>query len=89
MIDHDRLFKELLTTFFWEFKSGDRFLVKFSQRVVLAFFGSAHIMSGSLRVIHEEPHPPVAPGPQALRVGEGFFYYGCLIGHDIKPSPIC
>jgi predicted dehydrogenase len=43
-------------------------------------------MSGSLPIIHEEPHPPVAPGPQAVRVGEGFFYYGCLTGHDIIPS---
>jgi hypothetical protein len=40
-------------------------------------------MSGSLPIIHEEPHPPVAPSPQAGRVGEGFFYYGCLTGHDI------
>ncbi len=40
-------------------------------------------MSGSTPIIHEEPHPPVAPGPLALRVGEGFFYYGCLTGHDI------
>ncbi len=41
-------------------------------------------MSGSLPIIHEEPHPPVAPSPQALRVGEGFFYYGCLTGHDMS-----
>jgi hypothetical protein len=43
----------------------------------------SYIMSAQLSIIHEEPHPPVAPGPQAVRVGEGFFYYGCLTGHDI------
>jgi hypothetical protein len=30
-----------------------------------------HIMSGSLPIIHEEPHPPVAPGPPAVRVVSG------------------
>jgi hemolysin activation/secretion protein len=45
-------------------------------------------MSGSLPIIHEEPHPPVAPSPQAGRVGEGFFYYGCLTGHDITPDSL-
>jgi hypothetical protein len=43
-------------------------------------------MSGSLPIIHEEPHPPVAPGPQAVRVGEGLFYYGCLTEHDITQN---
>jgi hypothetical protein len=43
-------------------------------------------MSGSLPIIHEEPHPPVAPSPQALRVGEGLFYYGCLTELDITHS---
>jgi hypothetical protein len=55
-----------------------------SDKCMFNFASPTYIMSGSLPIIHEEPHPPVAPGPQAVRVGEGFFYYGCLTGHDIK-----